>query len=178
MFSVLFFLLHHPVLLYCSIAAIGEEFADSMASDFGRLSRRQPTDILHRRPMNAGISGGISPLGTLMAFVGSVLAVGIPYLLCTINPEFLPNGHTMSWYTALILAGLCFVGTFIDSILGSGLQVLYRCGVCQRYVENPVHCQEGATYVKGLRWMNNSLVNFFSGLITAVVACGLLFLIH
>lgn len=175
-FSVLFFLLHHPVLLYCSIAAIGEEFADSMASDFGRLSRRQPTDILRRRQISAGISGGISALGTVMALAGSVLAVGIPFLLCTVNPQFLPNGHTMPWTTALILCGLCFVGTFVDSILGSGLQVLYRCTVCQRYVEKPVHCEEGATYVKGLRWMSNSLVNFFSSLITAMVACGLLFL--
>jgi uncharacterized membrane protein len=180
-FGVLFFFLHHPVLLYCSIVAIGEEFADSMASDFGRLARRQPIDILRRRELSAGISGGISVLGTAMALVGSIFAVAIPYTIWTIFPQsllgFLPNGDTMSLLTALALCGIAFLGTLIDSVLGSGLQVLYRCGVCNRYVEDPVHCQAGATYVKGLRWMNNSLVNFFSSLITACIACGLLFLI-
>ena len=174
-FGVLFFLLHHPVLLYCSMAAIGEEFADSMASDFGRLSRKQPLDILHRRTMSAGISGGISVFGTLMALLGSVVAVAIPYAVSKVFP--LQNGDTMSLMTALVLCVLAFLGTLVDSMLGSGLQVLYRCGVCQSYVENPVHCKEGATYVKGLRWMSNSLVNFFSSLITAGVACALLFLI-
>lgn len=174
-FGVLFFLLHHPVLLYCSMAAIGEEFADSMASDFGRLSRKQPMDILHRRTMTAGISGGVSVFGTFMALLGAVVAVAIPYAASHVFP--LQNGGTMSLMTASVLCVLAFLGTLVDSVLGSGLQVLYRCGVCKSYVENPVHCQEGATYVKGLRWMSNSLVNFFSSLITAGVACVLLFLI-
>lgn len=160
-FMVLYYLLKKPIFLFCVIVALAEEFADSMASDFGRLSRKKPIDILRLKVMPVGISGGISLFGTIMALFGTICAVLIPYL-------FLHN--TMDISIVLIICSIAFFGTFVDSMLGSGLQSLYKCNKCQILVESKVHCQEQAIKVKGLSWMSNSMVNFLSGLIVSLLA--------
>ena len=167
-FAILYYIFKNVIFLYCAIAVIGEEFADSMASDLGRLSNKKPKDILGLREIIPGISGGISWLGTFMAFLGAVIATLIPYAFYT---------KTISWYIGLIICGIAFSGTFIDSILGSGLQVLYKCLNCNNFVESKIHCDNQAVYVKGVPWITNSMVNFLSGILTAGIACGLFFAI-
>ena len=118
-----------------------------MASDFGRLSKKKPIDILRFKLIPVGISGGISLFGTIMALVGTICAVLIPYL-------FLHK--IMHIDIVLIVCATAFVGTVIDSMLGSGLQSLYKCNKCQILVESKVHCEEQAIKVKGLSWVSLS----------------------
>ena len=167
-FAVLFYAYAKPIFLLCAIVAIGEEFADSMASDFGRLSKRQPVDLLRFKRMQTGISGGISLFGTAMALIGALIAVAIPYAFLT---------HEISWQLAVLVCGVAFFGTFIDSAIGSGLQILYKCSVCEKLVESKTHCEEQAIYVKGISFVNNTVVNFISGVITSLILLGLYFLI-
>lgn len=162
--AIAYYLTKQRLFLLGAIAVIGEEFADSMASDFGRLSKRQPLDVLRFRRLTTGISGGVSLIGTTMALVGAVLAIFFPWVIM---------GGKITLQTFMLLSGVAFLGTIVDSMLGSGLQALYKCNVCNKLIENPNHCQTQAQKIKGICWVDNSMVNLLSGLITAIMFWGI-----
>ena len=166
--AVLFYVTKEYFYLFAAIVVIGEEFADTMASDFGKLSRRNPIDILRFKRITTGISGGVSLLGTAMALLGAVLAVIVPSLILI---------DLLSIKTFALLCGIAFFGTLIDSVLGSGLQALFKCKVCDTIMENRSHCGEDAVCVKGIPFISNTMVNLITGLITALISCLILTLI-
>ena len=159
LFALLFYIYENPVFLYLVFTALAEEFADSMASDIGRLSTKQPLDILRFKPIEAGLSGGVSLLGLIAAFIGAAMAAAIPFLFL----EFSLRAY-------LIIFLVAFIGTVIDSLLGSGIQVLYRCPVCETNTEKRTHCETNTEYVKGLPFINNSAVNFISSVCSVLLA--------
>ena len=148
--------IQHFYLLY--LLALTEQFADSMASDIGRLTRGRNLDIIRFKPVEKGVSGGVSLLGTVCALVASVLLLLVPFLF-----------HTITLWQYLLGAGIAFVGTLLDSVLGSLFQALYRCQVCGAATEMPTHCDSPATRVKGFKWMGNTTVNLMTGVLT----CGI-----
>ncbi len=162
----IYYLTEEKLFLYSAFAVIVEEFADSMSSDIGRISRRIPRDIIGFKQLPTGISGGVTALGSLSALVACAVALAIPFTF-----------GVMSINIYLILIGITLIGVFIDSILGSRLQVLYKCSKCGALTESPVHCNENANYHKGVKWLDNSLVNLLSGVITALLTLGALSLI-
>ena len=166
LFAVLYYVFDSQIFIYLVFTALAEEFADSMASDIGRLSRKKPLDILRFKPIEAGISGGVSLLGSVAALLGAAVASSLPFL-------FLPF-NLRAFLTILLVA---FVGTGIDSVLGSGIQVLYRCPVCESSTEKREHCETETQYVKGIPFINNSAVNFLSSLFSSLIAL-LLFLLY
>ncbi|MBO5090879.1 MAG: DUF92 domain-containing protein [Clostridia bacterium] len=161
-FSMLYYTFKEPIFIYCVYVALAEEFADSMASDVGRLSRKRPIDILRFRRIDKGLSGGVSLFGTIASLVGVCVSVAI---WCAY--------HNMPWAIMLIVAGVSFLGTIIDSILGSGVQALYKCNMCQAQTEKPLCCGNRAVLVKGVRIIDNTAVNLLSGIITTLIAFGI-----
>ena len=115
--------------------------------------------------MTAKVSGGVSLLGLISALLASAVAMGIPFLY-----------GVFSWQIFLYLLTVAFLGTVLDSVLGSLLQVLYRCPVCNELTENRTHCNEPTVYEKGLRSLGNCGVNFLSGIGTALLCLPLLFI--
>jgi uncharacterized membrane protein len=63
------------------------------------------------------------------------------------------------------------VGSFFDSFLGATVQAIYFCPHCEKETEkHPLHtCGTPTRRVRGLRWLNNDLVNTFCALAGAVV---------
>lgn len=159
----LYFFLENPIFLFASVVVIAEEFSDSIASDVGRLSRSAPRDILKFKTVEAGISGGVSLLGIGGALIAAFAATTIPFAFGEIKLDVF-----------LILAATAFVGTIFDSILGSAVQGLFRCSVCDSLTEHAEHCGTAATRIKGAKIITNSMVNFLSGAITAAIAIGIL----
>ena len=141
-------------------AVMAEALADSLASKIGPLSKRPPVDILTLRPVQAGLSGGVSILGFAASAAGAA-AVGGIWLAGTGDVQ---NG--------LLAAGLGFAGAVFDSFLGSAVQVKYRCRVCGAVTERAEHCGQAAALLKGMRRINNDAVNFLSG--AAVFAAAIL----
>jgi len=150
-FAVLFFL------------ALAEQFADSMASDIGSLTSKKNVDILTFKPVEKGISGGVSLLGTLCALAGAFVILLFPFLFGAITPV-----------QYLILSIAAFVGAMIDSVLGSLLQALYECRRCGARIERHVHCNEAAALVKGFGVIDNVSVNILSGLLTCIIGGAIL----
>ena len=161
-----FYFTSNYVFLFGAIVALAEEFSDSVASDVGRLSGKPPRDILTLKHIETGISGGVSGLGLISACIAAFTAVAIGYAF-----------GVMDLWKYLILSALAFGGTIIDSILGSSIQVLYKCPVCNLFTERKTHCDSTAVKVKGISIIDNTTVNLMSGIIIAIITIALSFII-
>ena len=155
---ILFGLFGMRALLIGYFAALAEFLADTMASDVGTLSRREPFDLCRMKRIPRGRSGGVSLLGTLSALLASLLAAALS--LCA----------GLSLFEAAAVLTAAFLGVLADSILGSLLQAKYRCCVCGAYTEKPTHCEVAAEKTGGLRLLTNSGVNLLSSLLAGAVA--------
>ena len=163
---VIYYFTANDLFLMLFYAVLGEQFADSLASDIGRLTRYKNIDIIKFCPVEKGISGGVSVLGPVCALVSSVIFMLIPLLF-----------DTFDWRYFALLAALAFAGTLIDSVLGSLVQALYRCPVCGKYTEESSHCNGKVQLVKGISWIKNSEVNFLSSVILCLISAGILLLL-
>jgi uncharacterized protein (TIGR00297 family) len=135
-----------PSWSYAFVGAYAAATADTWATEIGTLARGKPRSILTFRPIEPGLSGGITLWGTLAALAGSVWTV-------TIAVAALGVGGV-----PIVIAG--FVGATADSVLGATLQELRRCPACERFCETDPHaCGTPSHRVRGLSWMTNDLVN-------------------
>lgn len=131
--------------------------ADTWATELGVLSPSPPRLITTGRVVERGASGGITFLGSLASALGAALIGLAAWLFSTAaNPLALIGLAT--------LAGL--LGSLIDSLLGATIQGIYYCPVCNKETEqHPVHtCSNPTRHVRGLRWLNNDLVNLAASL--------------
>ena len=155
---LLYALLEAPAFLIGYYCSIYEVLSDSIASDVGVLSKREPRDICTGKVLPRGISGGISLLGSVSsgaACLGMGLVTGLVLELSA--PQ-----------TATIIA-VPYCGMLVDSIIGSLIQVKYRCSVCGALTEKQIHCGAPAVICGGRRSINNSTVNFICTVLSAVL---------
>ena len=142
------------------VAALAAGFADSAASDIGILSRREARSILTFRPVKRGLSGGVTPLGTLSALLGALFVAAVA----------LPFGNGYGALSLAVAFAAAFAGTLADSVLGASAQALYRCNECGELTEKEIHCGSPASLVRGARFMVNVLVNLISLLFAGAFA--------
>ncbi len=143
-----------PLWYVLYVASLVAVTADTWGTELGVLGRQEPRSILTWRRLPVGSSGGITLWGTLggacgaIAVAGSAALVGAP--------------HRMMTWTARALLILMLVGvgaSLVDSVLGATLQAQYRCSVCGKITEKLRHCGEATEFVRGVRWVNNDVVN-------------------
>jgi len=131
--------------------------ADTWSTELGTLSRRPPVSILTLRPLVAGRSGGVTPLGTLATF-GGALAVAAVAALAGIAP-----------FWGVALGGVA--GALLDSVLGASVQALRWCAACNVECETRRHeCGSITSLRRGVRWIENDGVNLAATLCGAAVA--------
>ena len=162
---VLYFYTEKEIFNYIFFLSFVEQFADSMASDIGRLTKRKNLNIITLKPVEKGISGGVSILGTICALLGSLILMLVPLVFNVISFKF---------YIAIVV--LAFIGTVVDSILGALIQALYKCNTCGKLIENPNSCCGDATLVKGCSLIDNTMVNYLASFITCLLGLILLVL--
>jgi uncharacterized protein (TIGR00297 family) len=133
--------------------------SDTWASEIGPLSKKNPLLIRSFKRVEPGTSGAISLLGSVAATGGSLL-------IAVISTWFfsLPISYGM----IIFLFG--FIGNMIDTIIGAFYQQLYICSHCKIETEKRSHCGAKTIKIKGLSFVDNDMVNFISGLISAVAA--------
>lgn len=142
--------------------------ADTWATELGVLSRSRPRRITSGRSVEPGTSGAVSPLGSLAAFLGSLLiAVAACFMVIVSFPD---QPGILGLLIGVTFGGLC--GSFFDSFLGATVQVIYYCPDCEKETEHhPLHtCGAGTTRMRGWVWLNNDVVNFFASVIGMLVA--------
>jgi len=157
----LFFLLY--------LGAVAAVTADTWGTEIGLLSRPDPRSILSLRRVPPGTSGGISLLGLAGSLLGSFVLISVGALVS-------PHAVGPHLFVLMVFAG--FAAGLADSLFGATIQAQFRCPVCAKMTEKTTHCQGArSTFVRGVRWINNDVVNFFCALCgTLFVYAGLVFL--
>lgn len=161
---VLYWITQKPIFYYVFFLALTEQIADSMASDIGCLTGGSNISIISGKPVEKGLSGGVSLLGTMSALISSFLLIAVPYGL-----GVLPLG------VSLMIGLLAFLGTLADSVVGALAQSLYSCVGCKALTEVSTHCGKPAKLIKGFRLVDNVTVNYIAGMITCAMGSLLLF---
>jgi uncharacterized protein (TIGR00297 family) len=151
------------------VGAMAAVNADTWATEVGVLSRTPPRLITTGEVVERGTSGGITLVGSLAAFLGSLLVSMVAaFITPKINaPLFILGGS---------LGGVA--GALVDSVIGAAVQGIYFCPSCKKETErHPLHsCGTKTTPVRGWRWVNNEVVNFSCSSVGALVAIALWFL--
>ncbi len=155
---------------FAYLAAVAAAMGDTLATEIGLLNPEPPR--LVTKPwlkVEPGTSGGVSILG----YVASVLAgaiVGFLGYILGVVPEY----DTIDFPVFLLIIVLSTIaGVTVDSIIGATVQAQYRCVVCGKLTEKPVHCGKPARLVKGYEWIDNHIVNIL-GIGSAALAAILL----
>lgn len=156
--ALIYALTKHDAFLCASGAALAASLADSMASELGILSKREPRDACTFKKVQAGMSGGVSAFGLAMSGVGAAIIAAV----C------LGQGKGPVFSLIILISG--FAAAYIDSVLGSAVQAKYRCGVCNALTEKKIHCGETGILEKGCRFVDNDAVNFLNNLSGAAIA--------
>lgn len=147
-------------------SAVGEAASDTFAGEVGILSKTDPVSIITGRPMKRGLSGAVSPLGLASGLLGAVLIA-----LCTWGC-FLPL-TVKSALIASVIALSSFFGCLLDSILGATIQAHYYDEVNNRITERSVVDGRILPLERGLRWVDNDIVNFVSNTASAILGMSL-----
>ncbi len=140
------------------LLAVSISTADTWSTEFGTLFARNVYMITSFKKVEAGISGGISVIGTVGGIIGSIVIVlsGLLFVQLTTNQVF--------WIVLF-----AFGGNFVDSLLGASLQVIYKCSKCGKLTEKKTHCNLETNYFKGIKFIDNHVVNFTTVLFISIV---------
>ncbi len=145
-----------------SLAAVN---ADTWATELGVLASRPPRRLTTWQIVEKGTSGGVTPEGTLSALLGAAL-IGLVAVFIA------PFPTARSWFAFLWITLTGLLGAMIDSLLGDTFQAIYYCANCRKQTErHPRHtCGAPTFYLRGLRWLDNDIVNLLCGLSAALLA--------
>jgi len=148
------------------VGAMAAVNADTWSTEVGVLSRKPPRLITTGKVVESGTSGGITLVGSLAAFLGSLLVGSVAALVFPVL--------NIPW---LIAAGSIggLAGSLADSLLGASVQGIYTCPSCGKETErHPLHsCGSQTHHLRGWRWVNNEVVNFSCSLVGALIAVAL-----
>lgn len=121
--------------------------SDTFSSEIGMLSKGNPYSILTFQPLAKGLSGGVSLLGLGSGLLGSIF-IGMLAL----------GSYPLSTVASVIVVG--FLGTILDSLLGSTVQA--------KYITNGIVTEQSKLagvslpLASGVAFITNDVVNFVS----------------
>jgi len=148
---------HGTLFAVAFAGAFAAASADTWGTEIGMLSRSRPVSILTLRPLRAGLSGGVTPLG-ITATVAGALTVAWIASLVRIAP-----------LVSVAIGGVA--GALADSVIGASLQAQRWCPACACESESRLHDCGAATQLRrGVRWIENDAVNFAATFCGAIVA--------
>ncbi len=156
--SILYGVTAWPGFLLAAAVSFAAANADTWASEIGVLSRREPRSIRTGKPVPAGASGGVTPLGFL-ASAGGAAFIGLYFALLAPGRDALPFGPV---WTVIIMTAGGLLGSIIDSLLGATVQAQYADAGTGRYTERPAGAAGANSLTRGFVRITNDTVNFLS----------------
>jgi len=143
-------------------ASLAEAISDTLAGDAGRLSPHQPFSIRTHLPVKKGLSGGVTFLGLLAGLLSSASVALLTIILFKCK-------NSAVCFTIITFSG--FIGCVFDSFLGAYYQVHYWDESSSSITEKEFDSVTGDKndFVRGLKWMDNDMVNFISNLVSVII---------
>ena len=160
---LIYYFTKNEIYLITYACVMASSLADSMASELGVLSKKDPIDICTFKRIDKGISGGVTIFGLVSSMLGSLIIAMTFYLM---------NNNNLKILLFIVIAG--FSGSLIDSALGSLFQVKYKCQKCNKITEKKEHCDNRTLYFKGIKIINNDIVNIINNFSVFVLSILLL----
>lgn len=158
--ALLYLVTDEPKLWVLYLGALAAVNADTWATEIGTLSRQAPRSFLTLKPVQRGISGGVTVVGTLGSLGGAFFIA----LVGVVLGENRTDWGEPALLGVVTLAG--FAGSLVDSLLGATVQAMYWCADKETFTEKNV-CASGqpAELRRGVRWINNDVVNLCAGVV-------------
>ena len=76
----------------------------------------------------------------------------------------------ISAFDILVVVFCGFFGCVVDSILGSTVQVKYKCQECGEIIEKKEHCNLETKKHSGISFVDNNVVNLFGTIFAAILS--------
>ena len=165
MMALFYSLTYNEIFVFAYVAALAEAFADTAASGIGAFSS-SVFDIFKMKRTKPGLSGGVSVIGTVAAFIAPFFISLIAFLFGVVGIEYF-----------VLISVAAFIGVMVDSMLGSLLQIKLKCPVCGEITEREVHCKKLCKRYSGFAFFDNDIVNLFSGAFAAILIAVVAYLI-
>lgn len=163
LFSVLYIIQPHPILLIMFGGSVCEAVCDTSSGEIGLFFKGRTVSIITGRPQKSGLSGGISFEGTLGGFIASFMIAMIWY-----SCFFYPSFSTITYMFIAAFAG--FAGCFVDSIMGALVQAQYYDEKNDTLTEKEEINGNKLELVRGMRFFNNDRVNLMSNIFSIIFA--------
>lgn len=138
------------------IVSIAAANADTWASEIGSTSQQPPRLITTWKKVEPGTSGAVTLLGTFASFFGALVIAIASSQLWKDVPIF-------------VVTIIGFLGSLFDTYFGAVWQAMYRCDVCGIETEKRAHCGKKTVRIKGVRFIDNNLVNWLSIACSSIV---------
>lgn len=150
LFLALFFLTSDVIFLIAGMAAITTALSDTASSEIGRRYGKSTISILNFKKIPAGVSGGISEVGTVSGLIFAGAMAGLPFLIL--------SEYTIQMFIIVCAAG--FIGNIADSLIGAIFQIKYRPDPKSLWSDEPVG--DGINQTRGIAWITNNTVNLLA----------------
>ena len=165
---------HSELFAVLFLASVASAMSDTLATEVGLLSHSGPRLITNiRKVVEPGTSGGVSGLGAIAAFLS---ALGMSLFGVSIFPSSVEQVKLL-YFGAAVLAGT-LVGVFSDSLLGATVQAQNQCTICGDLTEAQMHHGRPVTRLRGLKYVDNNVVNLGCTLIGGLAAVLLALALH
>ena len=144
-------------LVFAFVAVVAEALADTVASALGAFDGKT-VDLFRMKKCVPGTSGGVSVLGTAVAFAASFLIPTVAFLL-----RLIPSVNILA------LGALAFLGTFVDTLIASLFEEKLRCKKCGALTDEKLHCGKKCKHESGFSSIDNNATNLISTVLVAIV---------
>lgn len=153
-------------------SAIASATSDTWSSEIGLLSHKDPISIVTGKRVPAGQSGGVTLLGLFGGLIGSLLIAVAWY-------GTFGQLSDSTWFMCASAVGAAgFFGTLVDSVLGATLQGHYWDPERKLITEHDRRGELTFELCRGIRWIDNDVVNFLSALFALLFGSLLTVLLH
>ena len=169
---------NEPIIIIIGAGAIAVSLADTLGTELGALSRKEPhLSIKPWIKVPRGTPGAISLLGIISSIIGStiiaIIGIGIAQVdkfvkLKLLNSLLVLPSTIWLFVIPIIVGGT--MGAYIDSISACTIQKMNKCIICGKITEKKEHCQEKTIYHSGIKWIRNDFVNLFSIILGSIIS--------
>lgn len=157
LFCIAYYFIENNAFLLVAFSCLAAASADTFSSEIGMTSKKNPVSIMTFKPIQKGISGGVTTLGMASGLLGSMLIALMAFIYFGV-------------YGFLVVIFFGFIGSLFDSVLGATLQAKYKLPDEGGLTERSEMHNKKLAISSGFAFVNNDIVNFISILFSGL-AC-------